>query len=204
MALTTYAELLTSIAAWMKPNTTLPAAETALIPDYVVLLEAEANRKLMHPKMEAVTTLTFTNGVANIPTGLRNVRKIQLTQSPFTILNPVDADIPAALTGFSTGSPNGYKWTGTTIQLDTYASVSASIAYRKALTGLAGGVNWLYQEHPDYYLFGSVLQADTRLIDNEQLDLCERRFDRINQQFDDMLRLQHMGVIQVRPSQRAV
>lgn len=202
MALTTYAELLTAIQNWVKPNTTLSAAEVALIPDYVRLFEAEANKTLMHPRMDAIGTLTFTSGSAPIPSDLLNVKKIQLTSSPWTILDVDDSDIPAASAGYSTGSATKYQWVGGVIVANTSASFSAGIRYRASLSALSSGVNWLFTTHPDLYLFGSIVQADIRFIDQEQLALAQSRYDRGLAMFNNMAALAHAGQLQIQPSTR--
>lgn len=205
MGLATVAQLRLSVAAWLKPNTTIPSGETTLIDDYIAIAESHFNRTLMHPFMEATGTLAFVDGVADVPADLLNVIKIQTTQSPWTEITPAQTDMLAAATGYA-GSVNAveYKWSGEEFFLNTPMTVSAAIRYRRTIPALSDGntTNWLLTRFPDMYLFQSVLNGDTRLIDDEQMAIISTRADRAQQEFDDWARLSHMGAIQVRPSMR--
>lgn len=203
MSITTYSELLTSIAGWLKPNTTLEASETALMADYVTLSESDFNRTLYHPLMESETTLTFTNGVASIPADLLNVIMIQMTQSPYNELTPSQAPLLAATSGYASGiDPTEYRWVGSQFKANTYKSFSAAIRYRPTIPALtvSNTSNWLLARFPDLYLFQSVLNGDTRLLDDEQMAVINSRYERAMMQFNDWARLSHLGTIKVRPS----
>ena len=203
MALSTFAELKTSVAAWLKPNTTIPSAETTLIADYIRMAEATFNRTLMHPLMEMEATLTVTSGSAPVPAELLNVITIQLTQAPYTIITPSQAPLLAATAGYAgSNSPSEYKWLGETFKFDTPMSVSAAIRYRRTIPALSDGnpTNWLLTRFPDMYLFESVLNGDTRLLDDEQMRVINARNERAQAEFNDWARLSHAGILKQRPS----
>lgn len=204
MALTTYAELLTSLQAWAKPNTTLLAPEVTLMADYVRLFEAEMNKVLMHPRMDALDTLDIIDGRADIPDDLLNVKKIQLTQSPWTIMGIDDSDIPEATEGYSAGSPTKYQWVGDEFIFNTSGDYTAGIRYRPTLPPLSSAVNWLYQAHPDLYLFGSLVQAGIRFVDEDKLKLAQAQYDRGLMLFNNMAALNHAGALNVQPSMGVV
>lgn len=202
MSLTTYAELLTSVAAWLKPNTTISAGETTLLADYVRMAEAEFNRTLIHPLMETTATLTITSGVATVPSDLLNVIKIQMTQAPYNEITPGQADLLAASTSYATNRyPTEYKWSGLEFHMNSPMSVSAAIKYRSAIPPLVtNSTNWLLSRFPDMYLFKSVLNGDTRLLDDEQMAVINARMEKAEAQFNDWARMAHMGIIKTRPS----
>lgn len=202
MSLTTYAELLTSVAAWLKPNTTISAGETTLLADYVRMAEAEFNRTLIHPLMETTATLTITSGVATVPSDLLNVIKIQMTQAPYNEITPGQADLLEASTSYATNRyPTEYKWSGLEFHMNSPMSVSAAIKYRSAIPPLVtNSTNWLLSRFPDMYLFKSVLNGDTRLLDDEQLAVVNARMEKAEAQFNDWARLSHIGTLKMRPS----
>lgn len=202
MALSTYAELLTSVAAWLKPNTTISAGETALMADYVRLAEAEFNRTIYHPFMETTDTLTITDGVAVVPSDLLNVIKIQMTQAPYNEITPGQADLLEASASYATARyPTEYKWSGLEFLMNSPMSVSAAIKYRAAIPALvSNSTNWLLSRFPDMYLFKSVLNGDTRLLDDEQMAIINGRMEKAEMQFKDWASLAHLGTIKMRPS----
>jgi hypothetical protein len=203
MALSTFAELKTSVQAWLKPNTTMPSPEVTLIDDYIRMAEAKFNRTLMHPLMEMEATLTITSGSAPVPAELLNVITIQLTQAPYRIITPSQAPLLAATAGYAGSNyPSEYKWLGETFKFDTPMSVSAAIRYRRTIPALSvsNTSNWLLSRFPDMYLFESVLNGDTRLLDDEQMTIINARNDRALDEFNDWARLSHAGVLKPRPS----
>lgn len=203
MALSTFAELKTSVQAWLKPNTTMPTAEVTLIEDYIRMAEAKFNRTLMHPFMEKTDTLVIIDGYADVPSDLLSVIKIQMTQSPYSEITPAQTDLLDALVGFATGgNPTEYKWSGDQFVMNSPASVDAVIRYRRTIPALSSSntSNWLLSRFPDMYLFESVLNGDTRLLDSEQLAVVNARNDRALAEFNDWTRLSHSGVIKFRPS----
>lgn len=207
MALSTFAELKTSVQAWLKPNTTMPSGEVTLIDDYIRMAEAKYNRMLQHPFMETEATLTITDGVAEVPADLLNVIIIQMTQSPYTEIVPSQAPLLAATAGYASGNdPTEYKWSGDEFHFNTPKSVSAAIRYRRTIPALSvsNTTNWLLTRFPDMYLFDSVLNGDTRLLDDEQMSLINSRSEQAHFEFSNWARLSHMGTLKQRPSAVAV
>lgn len=203
MALSTFAELKTSVAAWLKPNTTISSAETLLIDDYIRMAEAKFNRTLIHSFMEAEDYLDVYEGVADVPSDLLNVITIQLTQAPYTIITPSQAPLLLATAGYASGAyPTEYKWSGDEFKFNTPMNVSAAIRYRRTIPALSSSntSNWLLSRFPDMYLFESVLNGDTRLLDDEQMAVINARNDRAHDEFNDWARLSHMGILKPRPS----
>lgn len=203
MAITTYAELLTAVQRWLKPNTTLEQPEIDLMADYVALAESNFNRVLFHGFMEVEATLTITNGVASVPADLLNVILIQMTQSPYNEITPSQAPLLAATAGYATGkAPDEYKWSGDDFKFNSPMSVSAAIRYRRTIPALSisNTTNWLLTRFPDMYLFQSVLHGDTRLLDDEQMKVVNGMYEKSLAEFTDWSRLAHMGTYKARPS----
>lgn len=186
-SISTYAELKTSIAAWLKPNTTLPSDETtSRIPEYIALFEAEANRTLRTRNMDTVSTsLTVTSGSATIPTGFRRVNAITNTTTPYDNIDfmPIDQfeRLDATITS---GLPEYYTIAGTTLLFWPAVSGTIRLRYISGLTPLTSDndTNWLLAKHPDAYLYGSLVNADRRLIDPERVSLIEPRYREVMSQ----------------------
>jgi hypothetical protein len=91
MALTTYAELLTTVANYLARDDL-----TAYIPDGVTLFECAAARRLKVRLQESTTTLTPSSGVATIPSDYLGYRRVTWTGSPNQNLEYVAPSLWAA------------------------------------------------------------------------------------------------------------
>lgn len=188
-SISTYGELKTALAAWLKPNTALPTDETtSRIPEYIALFEAEANRTLRIRHMDSVeTALTITNGAATIPTGFREIKSFRLTDYPYNEVRYLPIDQIEALDPTNTSLPYYYDIVGANIITYPPTSATARMRYRSGLTPLAStnDTNWLLAKHPDAYLFGSLKQADIRYVDPERAPMVERRYNAAMSQIID-------------------
>lgn len=182
MALDTFANLKLAIAQWLKPNTSLPADETASrIPEYVRLVEAEANRVLKNREMAQTTaSLTVTSGVAALPSGFLAVRSLRQNASPYLRIKPMPVDDLDQLDPSATGEPQFHAIDGESIYFWPAITTTVKHRWRKAITNLSadGDTNWLLTSHPDFYLYGALKNADKRLVDPERLSLIEPGFNR--------------------------
>ena len=202
--ISTYGELKTALAAWMKPTTTLESAETtSRIPEYIALFEAEANRTLRVRDMDTVSTsLAITTGSATVPTGLRQVISIVLTTDPYNEIRYLPPDQIERMDPTDTDEPFYYSITGSTFIFYPPTTDTARLRYRRGLTPLSASddTNWLLAKHPDAYLYGSLVNADRRLVDPERVGLVEPRYERVMQQIRDEFRSMHGTALYVQPS----
>ncbi len=184
--ISTYAELKTALAAWLKPGTTLPSAETSSrIPEYIALFEAEANRTLRIRHMDTVdTALAVTSGSATVPTGFRQMLSAVNTEDPYEPIDYLPPDLYEALDPSETGNPVYYTITGSTLLFWPDDTTTVRIRYRRGLTPLSADddTNWLLAKHPDAYLWGSLRNADLRLVDPERAALVEPNYQRVMMQ----------------------
>jgi len=186
-SISTYAELKTALAAWLKPGTTLPTEETASrIPEYIALFEAEANRTLRTRNMDTVdTALAVTSGSATVPTGFRQMLSLVNTASTYDPINYLPPDQFEEIYPSTSGSLVKY-YTITGATLLTWPAITATLRarYRRGLTPLSADndTNWLLAKHPDAYLFGSLRKADNRLIDPERVGLVEPAYQEVMRQ----------------------
>lgn len=171
MALTTYAELKTSIADYLV-RTDL----TSVIPDFITLAEAKFNRVFRTRDMlTRNTSFSIDAEFVTLPTDYREMKRFVLTgTNPVTVmeyLTPERLDDKKAEFGSATGAPIYYTIIGTKIQVakspdQTY---TAELSYFASLTALSSAVNWLYTKHPDVYLYGALLEASPYLKDDPRI-----------------------------------
>ena len=116
-----------------------------------------------------------------LPTGYLQMREIHLETSPIVPLSYITPEIMYRIrAGSVNGRPNSYTIMGENILFGpTPDSVYAySMTYYKALDALsdAAPTNWAILNAPDMYLYGTLLQAEPFLMNDERVPLWERGF----------------------------
>lgn len=151
MALSTYAELLSSVGQWMER-----ADISGDAADFVRLAEARLTRRLPLREMWSTSTLTGVVGSRAIPLPADFVEPSHFKR--------VDGDSLCALTPFtpdtlpareSVGAPWGWAVDVGSITLDKPCDQAYSfrLRYRKKFAlSEAAPTNWLLTNHPDVYL----------------------------------------------------
>lgn len=176
MALSTYAELKTSVADWLNRQDL-----TAVIPDFIRLLEAQVERTLRVRQMFAETTLTINeNGKVVLPDDFLSVREVRVTNSSSSQIIDVTYASPHELTlilgeGQTNGVPRVYCPGKDTIEFapipsgDTYTVLLQYVRKLPKLGDAGVTTNWLLVDHPDVYLYGTLLQAAPYLKNDERI-----------------------------------
>jgi hypothetical protein len=153
MALDTYANLQTAIANWIWR--TGETATVAAIPDMITMAEAYFNRVLRCDDMDAVSaTLAFTDGVASVPTGFRQMKSVRLVADPGGRLTYRPMDYIENLDDDATQDPVYWTRVGSEFHIWPRKTVTLRVRYREAIPALTGSnpSNWLLAKHPDLYL----------------------------------------------------
>lgn len=171
MALDNYAALLSDIASFSN-KTNL----TAVIPSFVRLFEARANRELNVRQMTQTATLSLAYEGYPLPPRFGGVRSFRIEGSP---AQPLDYVVPDALdSAFGVGRPRRYTITDQ-IVLDPVpdATYTARLRYREKLEPLSNEnpTNWLLQEHPDAYLHGALAELWAYLRFDEERGPAEQK-----------------------------
>lgn len=159
MALASYVDLQTSISVWLAREG--DATLTAYIPDMIRLFECAAMRRLKVRPQETTTTLTPTSGVATLPTDYLGYRRVTWTGSPNHDLDYVAPNIWSTLYPLdgSTSTPSVFTIEGSNLRVGPADDTSLTFDYFQRTPALATALNWLYTNHPDAYLAGSLAQA---------------------------------------------
>ena len=180
MAISNYSELQTAVANWLDRDDL-----TARIPECIALAEARFNRVLRLRSMEAKYTANTVASQRNLalPTGYIQMRNFQVNTNPLTTLSYVTPEIYDRLWGGSTsGTPKFYTILANEVSLGPIpASVQeVEMLFYKKFDNLSGSVatNWLITNAPDIYLYGSMLEAEPFIMNDERVPLWAAALER--------------------------
>ncbi len=177
MALSTYSELKTSVADWLNRSDL-----TTNIPDFITLAEKRINRDLIIRSMELRNKLATAadKRFYNFPHLYLHMRNIQLNTNPVTPLEFISLEMLDRLYGSdTTGKPKAYSIVGDEIQLAPIpdGTYTLEVAHYASFTPLGDGsagtvtTNWLTRNAPDLILYGSLLEAEPFLKNDERVPL---------------------------------
>ena len=170
MAITTYAELKSSVADWLNRDDL-----TTVIPDFIELAEAELTRNLRHRKMITRSDANLNSEYTQTPADWFQTQTLILETDPGTQLEYIT---PEALNAKRAGSvavgkPLWYTMIGTEIQVYPPAdgTYTAELVYYAELPALTDSntTNWLLTLAPDIYLYGTLMQTAPYLQDDARL-----------------------------------
>ena len=183
MAITTYAELQTATANWLD-RTDL----TARIPEFIELAEANFNRVIRQPDMVTKNdSFSIAGRYTTLPTDTLEIVRIVVDLTPVIVLEYLTPEeiSQRRIVMSSTGKP--YYFTmigGSTNQLEILPSpdstYTSSIVYYTRIAALTDSAttNWLLDSHPDIYLFGTLVEAEPYLKNDERMPMWTSRLDK--------------------------
>ena len=168
MAITTYAELQTSIANWLNRDDL-----TAVIPDFISLTEAQIARDVRHWRQEKRVTTSVNEQYENLPIDWLEMIQIQLTAggglqviSAAEMQNRKEASLVAE-------KPKYYRLTSNQIEFYPLpnASYEAAMQYYARVPALTNvdTTNWVLTDYPDIYLYGALIHAAPYLADDQRI-----------------------------------
>lgn len=165
MALSNYSELKTSIASWLQRDDL-----TALIPDFINIAESYMNDDLRLRSMitEATITPSQVNAYVAFPDGF--VEAISFNDENGDPLQQVHHEQLLDINSTS-GNPEFYSVTSR-INFESAASsaLNYTMIYYKALDLATNITNDVLTNHPNLYLFGSLLQAEMYLKNDKRIN----------------------------------
>ena len=183
MAITTYAELQTATANWLD-RTDL----TARIPEFIELSEANFNRVIRSPDMVTKDdSFSIASRYTTLPSDTLEIVRIVLDLTPVVVLEYLTPEeiSERRVSMSATGKP--YYFTvigGSTNQLEVVPSpdstYTSSIVYYTRIAALSDSAtsNWLLAAHPDIYLFGTLVEAEPYLKNDERRPMWTSRLDK--------------------------
>jgi hypothetical protein len=172
MALSTYAELKTSVADWLNRSDL-----TAAIADFISLAEAQMERVLRNRNMLTRGTGNITTEYTALPTDFLDGLTLKLTGTnpitplQFETLNSLDQ--LQNTTYLSSGKPLFYAIIGSNFRVlpvpDSTYAYELDYYAKLAKLSATNTTNWLLTQAPDIYLYGSLLQAAPYLQNDERI-----------------------------------
>ena len=205
MAFSTYSELKTSIANFLARDDL-----TSQIPDFIRLAEARMSRELDARSMEkrATATTVAGDGYISLPTDLREIRNVQLNTDPVKTLEYYTVQmINTDYAGQGQGKPKAYSIVGTEILLKPTpdAAYTLEIVYGENVQALSDEDtnNTILLRHPDAYLYGSLMNAYTYLMDEQRALQYDQLFTRIMDEIiRDTEKARYGGVLSMKTTYR--
>jgi len=177
VALDTFANLKTAIA-----DTLNRTGLTNQIVDFITLLEAELKR---HPAIldEREADLTLSTAVTTLPDDIREIVEIYWNDGTRTgaidiVSSSIGSDMIGTL-GETTGFPRKASVINDGTQLRTFPppdqAYTVKLLYNADLTPLSDSdtSNWVLDQYPDVYLYGSCLHAAPFLKDDNRIEMWQ-------------------------------
>jgi hypothetical protein len=176
MALSTYAQLQTSIGDWLNRSDL-----TATIPDFISLAEAQIERTLRTRQMIVRANASFDSQYGAVPADFLETKSLKLTSTnpptPLSFLS-IDALDEQSTRYTGSGKPKFFGVVGGQFRIVPIpdATYTAELTYFSKLTKLSNDVtsNWLLASSPDIYLYGALLQAAPYLQDDARIQTWPR------------------------------
>jgi hypothetical protein len=176
MALDTYAGLQAEVADWLDR-----ADLTSKIPTFIRLFEAQAERKLRVRQMLVAnqTGTLDSSGFITLPDGFLALQNFAVYDAaglptPLTYASKAQCD-QRRHDLVTTKLPTVYTLNSTSIEMAPRpdAAYAYELSYWSKLPKLGTYVssNWLLADHPDLYLYGTLLQAEPYLKHDERIDI---------------------------------
>lgn len=146
------------------------------VPTFVALAEARFRREITRTEREVTIALP-----GPLPTDFDSVREIFLTDHPGAALTAVPlAELRSRYTT-PAARPSVYAIVASQIIVGppTDNPVTALLTYNRKIPGLsvATQTNWLLADHPDVYLYATLLQAELYGWNDERLPLFKGAVD---------------------------
>lgn len=180
MAITTYAELQTSVANFLARDDL-----TAQIPDFIALAEARMGRELdTRSQIKRVTAETVAGSeFIDLPTDLRKIQGIKINSNPVKVLDYATSyDYYNLTPSNGTGTPSYYTVVGTAIGLRPIPDsvLTIEMIYSDDIDALSSTntTNTILTRHPDAYLFGALAAASVFLMDDARAAQFDQVFSR--------------------------
>ena len=181
MAIGTFAQLKTAAANWLDRSDL-----TDRIPEFIALAEARFNRELRTRDMETVSTAISTVAGTreySLPTGFVQMKEFHLSTDPLTPLAYITPEMMTRLwAGSATAKPQVFTIIADNVRLGPApdAVYTTSMLYYKTFTALSDSAttNDMLTNNPDVYLYGTLLEAEPFIMNDQRIQVWLGAFDR--------------------------
>lgn len=175
MSLSTFDDLKSGVATWLGRDDL-----TTVIPDFITLFEASACRRLRVRLQQTTTTLSPSAGSATMPSDyLGAVRVTWMGSSPRELTYQHPSYLQATYPNGDAGIPDIYTIEGSTLKVRPVDDSSVEMLYYQRTAAVSGTLNWLFTNHPDAYLFGTLCEAEAYADNADKAALWKVRRDEV-------------------------
>ena len=186
MAIGTFAQLKTATANWLDRSDL-----TDRIPEFIALAEARFNRVLRIRDMETVSTAISTAAGTreyDLPTRFVQMKEFHLSTDPITPLAYITPEMMSRMqAGSSKSKPQVFTIIADKVRLgpNPDAVYTTSMLYYQAFAALSDSAttNDMLTNNPDVYLYGTLLEAEPFIMNDERVQLWAIAF---KQAIDDI------------------
>jgi hypothetical protein len=171
VTITNFGTLKTAIADFLNRDDL-----TSVVPKFVGLAEAQFNRKIRSHRQITRAALTIDAQFEALPADWLETIRITMDANPIRVLTQISLDDLTryrTMTDNQTDAPIYFAHTGSDIELfpTPATSYTGQITYYAKIAALAADsdTNWLLTNHPDVYLYGSLMHTAPYLKDDARL-----------------------------------
>lgn len=176
MALDSYSALQASIADFLNRSDL-----SAAVPSFISLAEAQINRRLAKDgpvrEMMGRSDATVNAEFISVPADFLGAKAIYLAPNykPLEFISPEDLVYRKTLYPNQSGDPVAFAVVGGQLQFWPWCdgTFSAELTYWKRVPALSdtATTNWLLANHPDIYLYTSLIQSAPYLKDDDRIQV---------------------------------
>lgn len=182
MSIATYSELQTAVANWLHRSDL-----TSIIPDLIMLGENRIFRELRCRDMESALSVTFTSGVAAVPSDYLELKFAYLDGTPVSPLKRSSAS--AIYTRYPLRSPSGkpseIAREGSNFIFGPYPDGTYTLKgiYYAEPTSVTTSDTFL-AIHPDLFLFAALSESAPYIKEDARITLWEGKYQNILNQLN--------------------
>ena len=178
MSISTYTELQTAVSNWLGR-----ADLTSRIPEFITLAQARINRQARATVMETKSTsITVNAEYVNVPTDFMEARSFYLTSTtPRLALEYQAADWMTDSYNTS-DKPKFYRVVGSQFRFaptpdQSYTATLVYYAKPATFVTTSQETNSLFPANADLYLYASLLEAESFIMDDPRLPIWKAGYD---------------------------
>jgi hypothetical protein len=185
VALSNYTELQASVADFLNRSDL-----TSVIPDFITMAEADFNRTLRVRDMVKRSRAPITSQYVKLPPDFMGMKNIDLLTDPVTPLTYKNlSELDAHRRRDSTGKPLYYAIVQDNIEFAPVpdGDYTIEVVYYGKIEALSSEnlTNWLLDNHPDAYLYGTLMHSAPYLQADERVGLWAGKYQQIIGQIMD-------------------
>lgn len=169
-----YSGLLQTCARWLDRDDL-----TERVPDFIRLAEARFRRVIRNPQREVDLAISL-SGTTPLPSGFDGARSLTCPDLLAPTIDQVTPEVFRERTRYA-GERSVFAIIAGNIEIAPAPTtpISAKLIYNATIPALGIGnqSNWLLEDHPDIYLFATLLQAEFYNWNDERLPIMKGAVD---------------------------